>query len=298
MQSSRAFSPGHVTGFFSIRPHADPLHHGSLGAGFSVGMGVTTTVTSLGSDKVTLNGEPLNDAPVSRALLRLFRSRTGWKPPVTIAHETDLPVGCGFGTSGAAALSLALALNELANTGLSQDVCGELAHLAELECGTGLGTVLGESHGGFKASLKPGAPGTGVVQPLPSPEGLTSVFVVLGPLATSAMLKNPAIRDAVNREGEVLRMALLKDPRWSEFLRLSERFGRQTKLVGPQLAEIQKKLALSGLMAPMLMFGNGLFTLVERVGTAAAVAAFSQIGEGRVFSCELDPKGGRLLHEN
>ena len=298
MQSSRAFSPGHVTGFFSIRPHAEPLRHGSLGAGFSVAWGVTTTVGSLGSDEVTLNHETLSDAPVSRAVLRLFRSHTGWKQPVTIAHETDLPVGCGFGTSGAAALSLALALNELAITGLSRDVCGELAHLAEIECGTGLGTVLGESHGGFKASLEPGAPGTGKVQPLPSPAGLTSVFLVLGPLATSGMLKNPKIREAVNREGEVLRMTLLEDPRWSEFLRLSEHFGRQTQLVGPHLAGIQKRLAQSGLTSPMLMFGNGLFTLVEKTAAAAAVDAYSQIGEGRVFSCELDPKGARLIHEN
>jgi pantoate kinase len=295
MDSATAFSPGHVTGFFSIRPHSDPLHHGSLGAGFSLALGTTTRVRRSGVDSVRLNGKAL-DATVSQVVLRLFRTRTGWSPPVSVDHQTPLPVGCGFGTSGAGALSLALALNELAGTPLTTDQAGSLAHLAEIECGTGLGTVLGESYGGFKASLEPGAPGVGKVQTLPTPEGLTAVFVVLGPLATPAMLGNPAIREAVNREGEALRLALLAAPDWRTFLALSVRFGSQTALVGPQLTAFQAHLASQGWTAPMLMFGNGLFTLVEAPDAQPALASFQGLGVGEVFSSQLDLQGGRLLH--
>lgn len=296
MHSSRAFSPGHVTGFFSIRPHSDPLHHGSLGAGFSLALGVETQVFSAESDSVKLGGKTLDDAPVSLAVLRLFRSRANWTQPVAIEHQTTLPVGCGFGTSGAGALSLALALNGLAGSPLSTDQAGALAHLAEIECGTGLGTVLGEAHGGFKASLEPGAPGVGRVQPLPTPDGLTAVFLVLGPLATSAMLGNPAIREAVNREGEAFRQALLDAPSWKHFLELSVRFGRQTQLVSGRLTGCQTLLADKGFTAPMLMFGDGLFTLVESSDAERALAAFRLLGSGTVFSSQLDLQGGRLLH--
>ena len=295
METATAFSPGHVTGFFSIRPHADPLHHGSLGAGFSLRAGVTTRV-GIAAERVRLNGAVLSPAPVSEAVLRLFRQETGFDSPVTVEHETELPVGCGFGTSGAGALSLAYALNGLAGTPLAHDRAGALAHLAEIECGTGLGTVLGESHGGFKASLLPGAPGTGSVRTLPTPDGLTAVFVVLGPLATPAMLGNPSIREAVNREGEGFRLALLEKPGWDHFLELAVSFGQRTSLLTPLLAGLQSRLAQVGIVAPMLMFGDGLFTLVTRQDLEAALGAFRRLATGQVFASELDLLGARLLH--
>ncbi len=301
METATAFSPGHVTGFFSIRPHDNPLQHGSLGAGFSLEAGVTTRVSAGGDGGVRLNGSPLVHAPVSDAVLRLFRRETGFEGLVTIDHETALPVGCGFGTSGAGALSLALALNGFAGTPLTHDRAGALAHLAEIECGTGLGTVLGESHGGFKASVVPGAPGTGAVRTLATPEGLTAVFLVFGPLATPAMLGNPAIRDAVNREGEGFRLSLLENPGWERFLELSVAFGKGTNLLTPKLAGFQDQLASQGIVAPMLMFGDGLFTLAPRALAASVLTAFRGLavrgpGSSDVFSSELDLLGARLLH--
>jgi pantoate kinase len=46
---SRAFSPGHITGFVVMKPAAtnnnkDNLYVGSKGAGFSIDRGITTTV--------------------------------------------------------------------------------------------------------------------------------------------------------------------------------------------------------------------------------------------------------------
>ena len=120
MDVACAFSPGHVTGFFSIHPHADPLRHGSTGAGFSLAEGTVTTLRSAGTDEVYLNGAVLEGAPVSRAVLRLFRESAGPSGPWSVFHETSLPVGCGFGTSGAGALSLALALDTAAGCPLGR----------------------------------------------------------------------------------------------------------------------------------------------------------------------------------
>jgi len=137
MHAARAFSPGHVTGFFSIHAHADPLRHGSTGAGFSLAEGTVTSLSPASDDSVLMNGKPLEGAPVSRALLRLFRERTGRSETWTVHHETSLPLGCGFGTSGAGALSLVLALNDHAGSPLTRLEAAALAHRAELEAGTG-----------------------------------------------------------------------------------------------------------------------------------------------------------------
>jgi len=75
---------------------------------------------------------------------------------IIIKHSINVPIGAGFGTSGAAALSLALALNEVFDLGMSKIEAAQLAHIAEVECKTGLGTVAAETFGGLEIRVKPG----------------------------------------------------------------------------------------------------------------------------------------------
>ena len=42
---TRAFVPGHVTGFFSVHPHDDPRRAGSRGAGIALADGVAVGLT-------------------------------------------------------------------------------------------------------------------------------------------------------------------------------------------------------------------------------------------------------------
>ena len=71
------------------------------------------------------------------------------------------PSVAGFGSSGGGALSLALALNEAADAGLTRVEAAQIAHVAEIECKTGLGSVFAAERGGFGILTKPGAPGIG-----------------------------------------------------------------------------------------------------------------------------------------
>lgn len=296
MEAARAFSPGHVTGFFSIHPHEDALHHGSTGAGFSLTEGTTTSISPSPADEVWMNGDPLEGAPVSRAVLRLFGHATGDSRFWRVDHQSLLPIGCGFGTSGAGALSLALALNEAHDSPLSRLEAAALAHRAELESGTGLGTVLGETFGGFEVRTSPGAPGTGTVVNLPFSDGLRAAFLVYGPLATPKLLGDPNVARAISREGESLRQRLLDQPGVEPFLSLSLCFGRQAGLVNPRLSALQDQLAAHGVTAPMLMFGDGLFTLVESHTLEAVLSLFRRLAPGaRVFGSGLDRQGGRTV---
>ena len=239
-----------------------------------------------------MNGLPY-DGATSRAVLQLFRER-GLAGRWTAAHETSLPIGCGFGTSGAGALSLALALNELLPVPLPRLEAAAVAHLAELRAGTGLGTVIGQTYGGFEVRTRAGAPGTGEVAELPF-ERHHAVFAVYGPLETPKLLADEDVKRAVSREGEHRRAELLARPSLDRFLDLSLEFGRQAGLVSPRLALIQDDLLREGWTAPMLMFGDGLFTAVESPTFETALDAFRRLAPGaRVFGSALG-QGGRVL---
>ncbi len=292
MVSVSAFAPGHVTGFFSVHPHDDPYRHGSTGAGFSIAKGTVTTVTAADGDAVLMNGAPF-DGATSRAVLELFRER-GLVGTWSVSHQTELPIGCGFGTSGAGALSLALALNELLRVPLPRLEAAAVAHVAELRAGTGLGTVIGQTYGGFEVRTAAGAPGTGTVTNLPY-EGRKAVFAVFGPLVTSRLLADPEVKRAVSREGEHLRQRLLDDPGLPQFLELSFAFGRGAGLVSPSLAALQDRLRDEGVIAPMLMFGEGLFTAVENPNFERVLDTFRRLApSARVFGSDMGP-GGRIL---
>ncbi|MEM3755191.1 MAG: GHMP kinase, partial [Candidatus Bathyarchaeia archaeon] len=60
---------------------------------------------------------------------------------ITIKHDIGVPIGAGFGTSGAGALTTCLALSKAFGLNLSINDLGMIAHRAEIECKTGLGTV-------------------------------------------------------------------------------------------------------------------------------------------------------------
>ena len=98
-ERATAFVPGHVTGFFSAHPATDPAVAGSRGAGVTLTDGVEVTVTideSRDADtKQTTNGDPRRVAPVTDVLDTLGVDGA-------VAIETELPVGAGFGVSGAA----------------------------------------------------------------------------------------------------------------------------------------------------------------------------------------------------
>jgi hypothetical protein len=62
------------------------------------------------------------------------------------------------------------------------------------------------------------------------------------------------------------------------------------------LAALQDRLAAEGLVAPMLMFGDGLFTLVDLPTLDSVLDLFRRLApDARVFGSALDRQGGRNL---
>jgi pantoate kinase len=303
MKSVKAFSPGHITGFFELYDiPKSPLHKGSRGAGFSLAAGVTTTVTIIKSSthktEIRLNGTVTKEAVVSQRVIELFFRQTGLDPAfhISVEHLIDIPVGAGCGSSGAGALSLAVALNEAFDTGLSRIEAARIAHQAEVENKTGLGTVIGETFGGIEIRVKPGAPGTGRLLTIPPEIQYTVVALILGPLSTKELLQNRRNRKLIKRFGARLMKRIITEPSVENFLLFSRWFSEKTGLMDPEVKHIISVLGKEGIVAGMPMFGRGVFTLVPVAETERVKhLLFTCTGCKNSIVCNLDFQGVRVI---
>ncbi len=324
MNTITAYAPGHITGIFYIEDSAaDPLRRGSLGAGFSIQPGVITRVTpgdpsaqpsdnrsasdsmrAAGTPLFFLNGQPSDDLKVSARLYDHFTQSTGKTPHrrLKIEHMIEPPQSSGFGTSGAGALSLALALNKYFEFPFSREEAAGLAHLVEIECKTGLGTVIGEYFGGFEIRTAPGAPGVGSVDVLHHPEDLLALFAVRGPSLTSTALSDPKVREGVNKSGKHNLDRLRGEPTIPNFLSCSRSFSIGTGLTTRWVESVLELLDKRGIIGSMLMFGEAVFTLVERRDGVEAEALLrdscirsDEEPTARIFSAPINSSGGTYL---
>ena len=117
---AKAFSPAHITGFFKAELDGkEPNQLGSLGAGFSIQKGVKTTVNvrsktehDINNYAIRVKGFNTGDIRVSEYVLNEFLLDGKY---FDITHEIDVPVGYGFGCSGAVGVSLAIAFASRSN---------------------------------------------------------------------------------------------------------------------------------------------------------------------------------------
>ncbi|MEE3443436.1 MAG: hypothetical protein VZQ49_01135 [Methanobrevibacter sp.] len=179
------------------------------------------------------------------------------------------------------------------------DECGQYAHLAELELGTGLGDVIGEMSRGVVLRTKPGAPGYGEVRSL-VPHEKTGIgefieddneFYVLvkslGEISTSSVIQDSKyhkiITDvglAMNREFTEADDGVLIGSKFKnkfnvavgdkfndeeeirKFMKCSYQFAKKTNLISDDLISIIHSLNGKVLGASMAMLGNTVFAIL------------------------------------
>ncbi|RAW44532.1 sugar kinase [Halorubrum sp. 48-1-W] len=282
-----AFVPGHVTAFFSAHPAADPAAAGSRGAGLTLSDGVDVTVTLAddasavgGTATLTLDGESASIGAVADVLAALdVRAQ--------VVLETDLPVGAGFGVSGASALGTALAANAVADRGRSENELVRLAHEAEVERGTGLGDVVAQARGGIPIRVEPGAPGHGELDGIPAHTRVE--YVTFGELSTEAVLAGDTA--VLTEAGERALSRLRADPRVPTLMDASREFAERAGLLVPEVAEaIDAVDAVEaddgpGTGAAMAMLGRTVFAL----GTGLSDAGYDPT------VCHTHPAGARVI---
>ncbi|GAB7010585.1 pantoate kinase [Halorubrum trueperi] len=292
-QRATAFVPGHVTAFFSAHPDDRPVAAGSRGAGLTLTDGVTVRVsTTDGSGAAaaaveprTIRGEPGTIGAVEDALgaLGVTAGERVGADGVAVAVETDLPIGAGFGVSGAATLGAAIAANAAFDCGRSENELIRIAHEAEVGRGTGLGDVVAQARGGVPIRLEPGAPGVGELDGIPADSRVE--YVTYGELSTEAVLGGDTT--ALSAAGERALGRLCEDPRLPTLMAQAREFAADADLLVPEVATAIEAVDDAGGDAAMAMLGRTVFA----IGTGLSDAGYDP------SICRTDTAGARLVRD-
>ncbi len=277
------FAPSHITGFFEIIDHKEPLKKGSRGAGIALDRGVTTCLNL--SDKnsfstsrleVTINGkEDAKNSTITHKTLEIMEKKYNIKNlldgrMLKIDHGVDIPIGAGFGISAACALGTALSITNILELNLTFNQATSIAHLAEIEMQSGLGDVVAEVNGGITLRLKEGAPGVGILDKmlLNNEDDLYIICKSLGGIETSEIIGDPIHKERINRTGGNMLNKLLKNPVPETFLKLSKKFALNTQLMSREVSEIINVLEDETMGASMAMLGNTAFSISKTPETS------------------------------
>ena len=260
---ARAFAPGNISCVFKVIPHADATCMHSLGMGFTVKEGVEVTVSEHRETSVLFNRQII-DFPTVQAVIDRITQDAG-AAGVKVDITSPLPLGCGFGLSGAASLATAYALNELLQLGKDVETLAMVAHVAEVENRTGLGDVCSQYHGGCLVKLKEGAPL--VADRLPITEQ-PIYYRYFGPIRTSEVLGNREQTLRINHAADaalgVLQTLTRAEPNTELFnacFRVSKRFSVESGLLSDaRVIETIEQIEAEGGVASMIMLGNGVFS--------------------------------------
>ena len=238
---AKAFSPGHLTGFFATEKPVQMSHpnfNGSLGAGFSISKGIFTTVKVYNdfskNYKIIINGINSFDAGVSKFVIEYYLKMIDRPVFISVEHESEIPIGYGLGSSGSAALSLSYALNHALKTNLSKIEAAQIAHHADFICKTGLGTVISEFTGGFEIRTSIGGPGIGKILKIPISSKYRAIVFCIKPISTAHLLNESLFSneyDLLNNSGKAMIDELLQNPSIDTFLKLSNDFAKKYGLL-------------------------------------------------------------------
>ena len=200
---------------------------------------------------------------------------------ISIEHKVNVPIGAGFGTSAAFALGTSIGIARTMNMPITYNKAASIAHLAELEMGSGLGDVIAEICGGIVLRLKEGAPGVGNVDKiLDGSDSENNLFVVaksLGEIETSSIINDPSYKKKINQTGKNLLFEILKNPSPEFFMKLSRKFSEETQLMNDEVLEVVNVLQDETLGASMAMLGNTAFAISKSPDTSVEGALVSKI---------------------
>jgi pantoate kinase len=308
---AKAFSPAGISSFFEIcdrtddgRPIADLEQVGSRGGGFGIQKGVLTEVSvseaKANRIRVFINGKLAPEAETTRTVSQMLMSKAGKFCDVVVNHKVDVPIGAGCGSSAAGALTAALALSKALELPLTYNQIGRMAHVAEVQCKTGLGTVGPLMLGGCILTVEPGAPGISVIDRLPLSDDYVIVAGVFGSTPTKQVLTSAEKRREVNRYGQRTLEAILAEPSVENFMACCLDFAEKAGFMTPRVRQLVKLAEKAGAIgAAQNMVGEAVHALALEDNAGNIAEAFKQVlPNENILAAKIDFQGARLVrHE-
>lgn len=256
--ASKAFAPANISCIFKVYDHKNPRWMGSYGLGFTLNEGVTAEVSKAKRNEILFNGSSIIFPTVTSAIKKLTKEK------LRIYIKSKLPLGCGFGLSGASALAASYAINNLLKLKKLNIELAAIAHTAEVENRTGLGDVTNQYYGGFCLKVKPSSHFEVEKIQINNIDVYCRHF---SKLSTKSIITNEGIRDKINNAAgsslrKVQKMAKnSKNVQFSEIIKISREFAVDSGLLKEKkTAQTIKSIEKSGGSASMIMLGNSVFS--------------------------------------
>jgi pantoate kinase len=271
MKIGRAFAPAHISGIFIIDIRKDIALSGSMGCGICLETGAITTIRPSDETIININGK-ICEAATTVSAIKSLTSK-----PVLVDTTLDVPVGCGFGASGAGALSAALALNDALSLDLTLKDLAGAAHCAEVTNRTGLGDVTGMTFGGIVVRKKAGAPFTGGIDKIPCRVAIIS-WISFSEISTKSILSDELKKKAINKAGKAKLKELMKKPTLENLFLQSRGFATEIGLMSPKVKDAIEAVEAKGGLASQAMLGDTVFAMNDN----GALLEFGEVHESRI----------------
>ena len=283
-----AFAPGHISGFFEPVYHKEDFSRsGSRGAGMSLTLGAVSEVFIEPSNKQSIEiylNKKRSSAPVTNYAVKYLIGSNKLK--VIVKTILQLPMGQGFGMSGAGALSTAIAVANI--TGQSREEALKAAHFAEVQFKTGLGDVVASSFGGLELRRNAGLPPWGFIEHIPCKSDV--VICVIGKkISTKNVLNDKDKANSIVEYGKYCTKKLLENPSVENYFTLSQIFTNKTVLADKKIIDAINVANNHG-SASMCMLGNSVYAIGKTPELCRVLCTF-----GKLYICFIDNYGARIL---
>lgn len=311
-KTAEAFAPGAISSFFEIHnttadgtPITDLERVGARGGGFGIQKGVHTKVmleeADVNSLRVFINSQPTVEAKTTETVIQTLLNQTSKKYVVRVEHQIDVPIGMGFGTSAGGALTAGLALREALALPLTYNQIGKIAHVSEIQCQTGLGTVSSLTvGGGLILVTEPGAPGICQIDRIPISPDYVIVAGFYDSRIPKTVLSSPERKVQINRYGKKMLKQILVEPTLENFLASCWTFAQEAGFATEnvrQLVHLAKKAGAVG--ATQNMIGEAVHAVVLEENAFSVAEAFKQVlPNEKILTAKIDFQGARMVrHE-
>ena len=308
-KSAKAFAPAAISSFFQIhdtqnnKPITNLEKVGARGGGFGLQKGVLTTVTAEEAEKssinIYINSKPAAEAKTTNKVVEALLDKTNKKYQITVEHQIEVPIGMGFGTSAGGALTAGLAFKEALGLPLTYNQIGKIAHVAEIECQTGLGTVSSLTFsGGCVLVVEPGAPGICQIDRIPiTPDYMVVAGFFKSSIPEKSALSSPERKQEINRYGKETLQAILAAPCLEHFLDCCWSFSQKAGFATQNTRKLVRLAVKAGAVgATQNMIGEAVHAVVHQENAALVAEAFKEVlPSEQVIVSKIDFQGVRLV---
>jgi pantoate kinase len=262
MRVAKAFAPANISCIFRIYGKGDK--RGSLGTGFTLDKGALVSVKIAKETDIRVNGKKVRFRTVRSVIKKLTDI------PVRVDIKNEVPFGAGFGMSGACALATAYALNKLLGLEKSEKKLAMVAHLSEVENGTGLGDVGGQFNGGFMIKVKRGKPLDGKRLNILEQDVYYKVY---GSIETKRVINSESKKKRINKAGDkaLKKISKLDKISFGKLIEISKEFSVDSGLLkNSRVLNKIENINKEGGSASMIMLGEAVYSNIPFKGCKKA----------------------------